>query len=104
MQEYPTYGYLIGLLEEVGAVTASETRSVADILSEKFVACYPHIPISRPSRFLDTVRRLAAPTKPSTLGEQKLMDTPLASYFRRRWMPRNRRQRGILISYCVYHE
>ena len=96
MQEYPSYGDLIDLLEYVE--TANENGPVADILFEKFAASYPHIPISRPSRFLDTVRRLAAPTKPSAVGQQKLTGSPLTSYRRRHWVPRNRHQHGM----CYY--
>ena len=97
-QEYPSYGDLIDLLE--AAEIASETdsdRSVADILAEKFTASYPHVPISRPSRFLDTVKRLAAPAKPSAVGQQKLMGSPLTSYRRRHWIPRNRHKQGVLV-------
>lgn len=97
MQEYPSYGDLIDILE--AAEIASETdrdKLLADILTEKFTARYPHIPISRPSRFLDTVGRLAAPTKPSTVGQQKLTGSALASYRRRNWIPRNRNKQGML--------
>lgn len=93
MQEYPSYGYLIDLLEDV-----EKADENADILSEKFAASYPHIPISRPSRFLDTVRRLAAPTR-----QQKLMGSPLIAYRRRHWMPRNRRQKGVFVLYITHN-
>ena len=65
MQEYPSYGDLIDLLEDVE--TDNESGAIADILCEKFATSYPHIPINRPGRFLNTVRRLAAPTKPSVI-------------------------------------
>ena len=80
MQAYPSYGYLIDLQE---TESANENESVATIVSEKFATSYPHILISRPSLFLDTVRRLAAPTRPSLIGKQKLMGSPLALYRRR---------------------
>ena len=87
------YGDLIDLLED--AEMANVDGSVADILTEKFTASYPHIPISRPTRFLDTVRRLAAPTRPSVVGQQKLMGSPLTSYRHRHWIPRNRHKQGM---------
>lgn len=99
MQECPSYGEMIDLLEDVEIEVAKENRPIADILVEKFTANYPHIPICRPSRFLDTVRRLAAPTKPSAVGKQKLIGSPLASYRRRHWMPRNRHKQGMLV--CI---
>jgi hypothetical protein len=86
---------LIDLLDDVE--TTSENGFVANILSEKFAASYPHIVISRPGRFLDTVRRLAAPTKPSAVGKQKLIGSPLTSYRHRQWIPRNR------VCWHVYH-
>lgn len=88
--EYPSYGDLIDLLEDVE--TDNESGAIADILCEKFATSYPHIPINRPGRFLNTVRRLAAPTKPSVIGQQKLMGSSLASYRHRHWIPRNRHQ------------
>ncbi len=93
MQAYPSYGDLIDLLKETES-DANTKESVANIFSRKFAASYPHISISRPSRFLDTVRRLAAPTKPSVVGQQKLMGSPLVSYRHRQWMPRTRNQPG----------
>ena len=92
------YSELIDFLE--AAEIEANTQSVADILTEKFTSRYPHIPISRPSRFLDTVRRLAAPTKSSAIGQQKLLGSPLASYHRRLWIPRNKHKQGKLI-HCI---
>ena len=76
--------------------------SVADVLTEKFTSSYPHIPISRPTRFLDTVRRLAAPTKSSAVGEKKLLGSPLVTYRRRVWVPRNRHKQGTCTCICIY--
>ena len=73
----------------------SDGQSVAEILTEKFSSKYPYIPINRPSRFLDTVLRVAAPTKPSAVGQPKLVGSPLCSYLRRRWVPRTRHKQGI---------
>ena len=94
--ENPSYGELIDFLQaaEVACETDRDKRSVADLLTEKFTSSYPYIPIRRPTRFLDTVRRLAAPTKPSAVGEQKLLGSPLSTYRRRVWIPRNRHKQG----------
>ena len=81
---------------EIACESDSRKHSVADILTEKFTSSYPHIPISRPTRFLDAVKRIAAPTKPSALGEQKLLGSPLVTYRRRVWIPRNRHKQGIV--------
>ena len=64
MDQKPTYGKLIEILEDAKVEAASNEIPVAELLSAKFSSEYPHIPISRPSRFLDTVRRIAAPTVP----------------------------------------
>ena len=91
---FPTYGELIAFLEaaerECGGI------STAEILARKVSMKYPDVPIRRPSRFLDTVKRLAAPTKPSPLGPPKLTDSPLRSYLRREWMPRTRNVPGTV--------
>ena len=107
--ENPTYGELIDFLQvaEIACETDSRKHSIADILTEKFASSYPHIPISRPTRFLDTVGRLAAPTKPSALGKQKLLGSLLVAYRRRVWIPRNRHKQDILFmklnSLLVYY-
>ena len=98
MQEYPSYGDLIDLLEAAEIVSETDRdRSVADILTETFTVSYPHIPISRPSRFPDTVRRLAAPAKPSAVGWHKLTGSPLTLYHHRHWIPRIRRKQRMLM-------
>ena len=95
-------GGLIDLLEaaQIAHETGSEDKIVAAILTEMFTSKYPHVQINRPSRFLDTVKRLAAPTKPSSVGEAKLSGSPLAHYRRREWSPRNRCKQGM--SLCVW--
>ena len=90
----PSYGELIDFLQ-VAEDACGQKDSVADILTEKFTSSYPHIPICRPTRFLDTVRRLAAPTKSSAVGEKKLLGSPLITYRRRVWVPRSRHKQGI---------
>lgn len=101
--EFPSIGELIDFLEaaQIAYETGSEEKTVAEILTERFISKYPHVPISRPSRFLDTVKRLAAPTKPSSIGEPKLSGSPLAHYRGREWIPRSRRRQGM--SVCVIY-
>ena len=90
-EAWPTYGELIHMLKtsEMKAETICNS-GVADLLTAEFQHKFPQIPISRPSRFLDTVRRLEAPTMPSALGQRKLDGSPLKSYLKRRWIPRIR--------------
>ena len=88
---WPTYGELIEMLKVSETANARSCNSgVAEILTAEFQQRYPQIPVSRPSRFLDTVRRLEAPTRPSSIGESKLAGSPLNSYLKRRWIPRIR--------------
>ena len=92
----PTYGELINLLETAEIERNAET-SVADLLAAKFCEKYRNIPINRPSRFLDTIKRIAAPTRPCAIGQRKLEGSPLRSYLRRRWVPRIRHKQGKLV-------
>lgn len=85
--EHPTYGELI---EFLNVAESASTQKPEETLSQIFSLKYPDIPINRQTRFLDTVRRVAAPTRPSAVGRQKLVDSPLKSYLRRRWIPRTR--------------
>ena len=78
----PTYGDLIKILEEA-----------------EWQSSFPHIPISWPSWFLDTIRRIAAPTRPSAIGKAKLDGSPLRTYLKRHGAPRIRNTPGI-VSYC----
>ena len=59
----PTYQQLIGMLSKAEREAADGTVSVAELLTAKFVHRFPHIRIGRPSRFLETVRRIAGPIK-----------------------------------------
>ena len=92
-----TYGELIDFLNAAELESEDSEQPVAEIITEKFRSQYPDIPIHRPSRFLDTVRRLAAPTKPSAIGRQKFVGSPLRSYLHRHWVPRTRNEQGIII-------
>ena len=97
----PTYEGLIRFLDFAEETVANNKsccgQSVAEILVLEFKSHYPRITISRPGQFLDTVRRLAAPTKSSTIGQTKLTGSPLHSYLRRQWIPRIRGTYDILI-------
>ena len=84
----PTYGDLIQKLEAAEEQSKTSEESVSDLLVSCFHRQYPSIPIGRPSRFHDTVQRIAAPTR-QTRGRQ-LGGSPLRSYLRRVWMPRIR--------------
>ena len=92
----PTYGELIRMLEVAEMEAETSEMSVATILEAKFHLNYPHIPISCPSRFFDTVKRIAAPTRPSAIGRRKLNGSPLRSYLKRHWTPRIRNTQGVL--------
>ncbi len=97
---YPTYGKLIDLLEEVEVNSSYIEISTAEVLASRFCSEYPHLTISRPGRFYDTVQRIAAPTRPSSVGEEKLKGSPLSLYMKRVWKPRTR---NIIRSMWVYH-
>ena len=81
----PTYGELIDTFEEVEGFP-----DAADLLCAKLCKRHPNIKVGRPSRLLDTAKRLIAPTRPNMLGPAKLTGSPLAHYRRRVWEPRIR--------------
>ncbi len=81
----PSYGELIDLLSE-----AEHDDDVPKALCHKFSQEHPDVPIGRPGRFYETVKRIAAPTRPSLRGEVKLYGSPLSSYRKRKWTPRIR--------------
>jgi hypothetical protein len=85
----PTYGELIHMLEAAEGQSKISGESVSELLASYFHRQYPFIPIGRPSRFHDTVQRIAAPTQRNTMGKQ-LGGSPLRSYLQRVWMPRIR--------------
>ena len=87
----PAYGELIDLLEN----SEKDAPSDCDALCSMFQQLYPHIKISRPKRFYDTVNGIAAPTKPSSKGDSKLCGSPLVSYRKRVWKPQVRNTAGM---------
>lgn len=78
----PTYGALIDMFEEFG----SDQYLLCAEISKQF----PCISIKRPGRLVDTITRIAAPTKPSLNRVSKLTGSPLRSYRERTWEPRVR--------------
>ena len=96
--KFPTFGELIAFLEAAESESNAEA-SIAEIITLKVRTKYPEIPILRPSRFLDCMERLAAPTKPSSIGPPKLTHSPLRSYLRREWIPRTRNLPGTVFVY-----
>ena len=81
---HPTYSELIQLLSEAER-DQSDLQSVAELLAGRFCDLCPHIKISRPGRFLETVRRIAGPIRSGRLkGDSR------KSYLERHWIPRTR--------------
>ena len=100
----PTYGELIELLEVAEAEAETSEASIAELLAAKFRCDYSHIPISRPSRFFDTIKRIAAPTRPSAIGQRRLNGSPLRFYLKRHWAPRIRNtQQGMFFNHMHLH-
>jgi len=87
---YPTYGDLLILLDEA----ERQPDKVAHSLAQKFASLYPHIPVAREESLLKTIQRLAAPTRPSTLGPSKLQGLALQQYKDRTWKPRIRHKQS----------
>ena len=87
---YPTYGELIELLTISDEKSTNECLPLCEVLAANFSGRYPAIYIGRANRFLDTVQRIAAPTKQSTGGRSKLEGDSLRSYMKRTWKPRIR--------------
>lgn len=67
--DLPSYGELIDFLN-----VAKVAKKPEETITQMFTLKYPYVPINQPVRFLDTVRRVAAPTRPSTLGRQKFWE------------------------------
>ena len=86
-----SYGELIDLLSDAEQESMEHTP---ELLVDKVKQRYPHVSIGQPARFFDTVTRLAAPTRPSLIAPPKLCGSPLSSYRKRDWIPRNRNPTG----------
>ena len=83
----PTYGELLEMLKRAERKASQSHGCTSQLLLNELKGSYPDIPIGRPGRFLDTVKRIAAPT---LTGKGKLGGTPLRSYLKRQWSPRIR--------------
>ena len=86
----PTYGDLLEMLKCAERKASTINESTAQLLTAELHHKYPNIYVGRPGRFLDAVKRIAAPTLQSLIGKGKLEGTPLKSYLKRRWSPRIR--------------
>ena len=81
-QDGIAYGDLIDLYESADVL--ENEHLFIKIFSESF----PTYHLSRPKRFIDTVQRIVAPTRPSLRGPPKLCGSPLLSYRKRTWNPK----------------
>jgi hypothetical protein len=94
----PSYKDLIQLLSAAER-DQGNVRSTAELLTARFRDLYPHINISRPARFLETVRRIDGPIRS---GRLKGFSREL--YLERHWTPRvrNKAAKGNFTrSYCT---
>ena len=79
-----TYQEIIEILNRADSATDS-TQSTAEFVYEEFKKSHPQIYIGRPSRFLETARRIAAPIR-----NEKIKGSAKSSYLKRQWKPRIR--------------
>ena len=89
LQYMATYGELIELLHQAESKCDNNTE-LSELLVALFKEKHPSIYIGRPRRFLDTVRGIAAPTRPSTIGKSKLDGDCLHVYLKKEWEPKIR--------------
>ena len=85
----PTYQQLIGMLSKAEREAGGGAPSVAELLSCKFCHRFPHIPIGRPGRFLETVR-IVGPIR-----RERLKGTARRSYLKRHCMHGLREQETL---------
>ena len=84
-----TYGDLIDLYESVMiSADSAEGKQSQDLFVERMHESFPGYYLSRPKRFIETVQRIVAPTRPSLRGPPKLSGSPLSTYRKRTWKPR----------------
>ena len=93
----PTYKELIQLLTEAEKEAQDCVHSVAELLASKFCKLYPHISVSRPGRFLETVRRIDGPIRSG-----KLKGSYRKHYLERKWTPRTRNTTGKGVPYMLH--
>lgn len=75
--------------------------NIAEMIFCTIKELYPRIEISRPSRVLDSVRRIVAPTRQSARGDAKIVGLSLETYRKKVWEPRIRTP-GICRQYQYY--
>ncbi len=97
-----TYGELIELLHVAELRYVEEDVELSELVVTLFKKRYPSIYIGRPSRFLDTLRRIALPTRPHVVGKQLNGDS-LRSYLKQIWSPkiRNPPPTGLLFNHNI---
>ena len=86
----PTQGILIDLLQHAEcACSKNPALCMKHVLVSWFEQLYPEArKITRPGRFVATIRRIAAPTQPSLLGgSPKLVGDQLLHYRDKPWSP-----------------
>lgn len=100
----PTYGELIDWFQHVQDEHFDDETVLCALFNDK----YPHIKISRPRRFFDTVQRIASAVQPSIRGKTPLSGSALESYRRRIWRPRVRNPpkglQHLYVSRACVHE
>ena len=79
-----TYQDIVEIVNEADSATV-KTLCTAEFVYKKFKQRHPQIYIGRPSRFLETARRIAGPIK-----NQRLKGSAKESYLKRKWKPRIR--------------
>ena len=84
-----TYGLLIDLLDHAEEICSNNpVLCLKHILTTWFEHLYPSAnKITHPSRFEETVRRVAAPARSSIRGGQKLEGEELDFYRHKVWVP-----------------
>lgn len=82
-----TYGVLTDILEEVEK-ECPDSRDIAHQLLSKIQLLNPDIAIGRESHFYETVKRIAAPMRPSIRGDSKLKGSLAQRYRDKVWIPR----------------
>lgn len=91
----PTQGLLIDLLDQAeDACKKNPALCIKHVLASEFQRLYPTFDkITRPCRFETTIRRIAAPVRPSIRGESKMMGKELEIYRQKEWTPKPGKKR-----------
>lgn len=86
---HPTNGVLIDLVEQAEAeCSKNPALCIRGVLCSWYEQLYPTTTrISRPGRFEATVKRIAAPTRPSIRGVARFAGGELETYRNKEWKP-----------------